>query len=150
MDQLLLLWRGYLLEKLEWEEIMSLSDEATRSIRELSDNFCKYVVGQDFQSLAGLYTEDAVLMPPGQAAVPGRSDIRKFMEAFPPISKFEFHIDDVDGYEDLAYVRGRYLMVLTPKDAPGPVEDRGKYIEIRRKQSDGSWLMAVDIFNSDA
>ena len=128
---------------------MSLSDDETRHIRELSDNFSKNVVRQDFQGLASLYTEDAVLMPPGQAAVSGRSDIRKFMEAFPPTSKFEFQIDDVDGYEDLAYVRGRYFMVLTPKGAPGPVEDRGKFVELRRKQSDGSWLMAVDIFNSD-
>ncbi len=30
-----------------------------------------------------------------------------------------------------------------------PVQETGKYIEIRRKQEDGSWLLAVDIFNSD-
>ena len=29
------------------------------------------------------------------------------------------------------------------------VEDVGKYIEIRRKQADGSWLLDVDMFNSD-
>ncbi len=129
---------------------MSLSEQAIGRIRELHENFSKNVVRQDFEVLASLYTEDAVLMPPGHAAVTGRSDIRRFMEAFPPISKFEFQIDDVDGYKDLAYVRGRYFMVLTPAGAPGPVEDRGKFVEIRRKQSDDSWLMAVDIFNSDA
>jgi len=129
---------------------MSLSDDEVGRIRELSDHFCKNIVQQNFEDLANLYTDNGVLMPPGQASVTGRAEIRKWMEAFPPISKFEFQVDDIDGYEDLAYVRGRYFMVLTPEGAPGPVEDRGKYIEVRRKQPDGSWLMTADIFNSDS
>ncbi len=36
-----------------------------------------------------------------------------------------------------------------PEGAAEPVQDRGKYVEIRRKQADGAWLIAVDIFNSD-
>ena len=30
-----------------------------------------------------------------------------------------------------------------------PIQDHGKFIEIRRKQPDGSWLISRDIFNSD-
>ena len=55
----------------------------------------------------------------------------------------------VDGRDDLAYVVGTYTMTIVPPGAPGPINDSGKYVEIRRKQSDGSWLIAVDIFNSD-
>jgi ketosteroid isomerase-like protein len=40
-------------------------------------------------------------------------------------------------------------MTVHPDGAPGPVEDQGKFLEIRRRQPDGSWLLAVDIFNSD-
>jgi ketosteroid isomerase-like protein len=29
------------------------------------------------------------------------------------------------------------------------VEDRGKYLEIWKRQADGSWKVALDIFNSD-
>jgi ketosteroid isomerase-like protein len=46
-------------------------------------------------------------------------------------------------------VLGTYTMTIVPPGAPGPVNDSGKYVEVRRKQSDGSWLIAVDIFNSD-
>ena len=71
------------------------------------------------------------------------------MEAFPPASKFELQIDELDGQGDLAYVRGHFHMVMNPEGAPEPVEDRGKYVEVRRKQADGTWLMSVDTFNSD-
>lgn len=40
-------------------------------------------------------------------------------------------------------------MTMAPPGAPGPVKDSGKYVEVRRRQADGRWLVAVDIFNSD-
>jgi uncharacterized protein (TIGR02246 family) len=128
---------------------MSLSESDIQNIRELSEKFAKNVVAQDYEGLANAYTEDATFMPPGPA-VTGRSAIREWMAAFPPVSKFELNIDDIDGHGDLAYVRGQLLMVLHPEGAPEPVEDRGKYLEVRRKQADGSWLMSADIFNSDS
>ena len=127
---------------------MSLSESDIQNIRELSDKFTKHMLQLNFRDLANLYTEDAVLMPPGPT-VTGRAEVQKFMEAFPTLSKFEFQIQDIDGHGELAYVRGTYLMVMKPEGAPEPVEDRGKYVEIRRKQADGSWPIAIDIFNSD-
>ena len=127
---------------------MSLTDGDIQNIRDLSDNFTKHMLQQKFEDLANLYTEDAVVMPPGPT-VTGRSEVQKFMEGFPTLSKFEFRIQDIDGHGDLAYVRGSYLMVMMPEGAPEQVEDRGKYVEVRRKQADGSWPIAVDIFNSD-
>ena len=40
-------------------------------------------------------------------------------------------------------------MVMTLPGVEGPIPDHGKYIEIWRRQSDGSWKVALDIFNSD-
>ena len=128
---------------------MSLSESDIQNIRELSNQFAKNIVARDYEGLANLYTEDAVFMPPGPTAT-GRSEIRKWMEAFPPASKFELQIDEIDGQDDLAYVRGHFHMVMHPEGAPEPVEDHGKYVEVRRKQADGSWLMSVDTFNSNS
>ena len=61
----------------------------------------------------------------------------------------EVGVAEIEGRGDLAYVRGTYTMTLHPDGAPEPVEDAGKYLEIRRKQSDGSWLYVADMFNSD-
>ena len=54
---------------------------------------------------------------------------------------------DVDGYGDLAYARGIYsLSFLAEVDT---VTVDGKWVQIFRKQPDGSWLIALDIWNSD-
>jgi ketosteroid isomerase-like protein len=49
---------------------------------------------------------------------------------------------------DLAYVSGTYEETMT--DASGkPAKDRGKYLEIFKKQADGTWKAILDIWNSD-
>jgi ketosteroid isomerase-like protein len=49
---------------------------------------------------------------------------------------------------DLAYVSGTYEETMT--DASGQsVKDHGKYVEIFKKQADGTWKVVADIWNSD-
>jgi ketosteroid isomerase-like protein len=48
----------------------------------------------------------------------------------------------------MAYVRGTYDMKIAMSDTM-TVSDRGKFLEIRKRQPDGSWLIHRDIFNSD-
>jgi len=89
------------------------------------------------------------VMPPGHPTVRGRDAIQKWIAGFPRATRFDNEIEQIDGRGDLAYVRGRYSMTLQPQGAPTPVEDAGKYVEIRKRQPDGSWPVANDIFNSD-
>jgi len=129
--------------------VSALSAKDIAAIRSISDQFSRFLLAQDFDAVAQLYTDDAVLMPPHQPAVNGRPALRTWMADFPKATLFALEIVEIDGREDLAYVRGKYSMTLHPAGAPEPVEDVGKYIEIRRRQPDGSWLMAADMFNSD-
>jgi ketosteroid isomerase-like protein len=49
---------------------------------------------------------------------------------------------------DLAYVYGRYEVSFD--EAPGKrTTDRGKIVEIWKKQADGNWKCIVDTWNSD-
>jgi ketosteroid isomerase-like protein len=49
---------------------------------------------------------------------------------------------------EMAWVRGRYE--LTMNDASGkPIDDRGKYLEVWEKQTDGNWKCAAEMWNSD-
>ena len=49
---------------------------------------------------------------------------------------------------DMAYVSGTYTFNV--KDAGGKtMKDRGKYLEVWKRQADGSWKCSADAWNSD-
>lgn len=125
----------------------SLPAEDLSAITEIGERFVERVVAGDFAGAAALYTPDATLMPPHHPAASGRAAIAEFLASLPRVSRFTLDVDSIDGRADLAYVRGRWA--ATFETPGGPVADFGKYIEIRRRQADGSWLMESDIFNSD-
>lgn len=94
------------------------------------------------------YAPDAVVLPPNGPAVSGEAAILAFLQAFPPITHFAFDLLEVEGMADMAWVYGTYVLTMSPEGAT-PVEDTGKYLEIWKKQADGSWRVFRDIFNSD-
>ena len=126
----------------------SLSDADIAAIEEGSEAFVAATNANDWGGVAALYTEDAVMMPPNGPAVEGQAAIEAFFAAYPPFSGFTLNPVEIDGRGDLAFVRGTYSMTLEIEGME-PTPDTGKYIEIRRRQTDGSWLITADIFNSD-
>lgn len=133
----------------EEPETIALTDEDIAAIRASTESFVQAWESRDFDTLMALYTEDAILMPPNASLVQGRAARQAFIENFPPVKEISLTIEEIDGRGDLAYVRGTYSMTIEMQGAPEPIQDIGKYIEIRVKQPDGSWLISRDIFNSD-
>ena len=127
----------------------SLSDEDVAAIKSGTEAFLQAWRSSDGEAFAALYTVDAIVMPPNESIIQGRGAIKASNEASPPTIEADLTIEDIDGRGDLAYVRGTYSLTIQPEGAPEPIRDTGKYIEIRRKQQDGSWLIAIDIWNSD-
>ena len=119
------------------------------AIRAGTDSFVANVRARRDSGTALLYTENASLMPPNGGVVEGRAAIRAWMEAFPPMSEFTLTPVEIDGRGDLAYVRGTYAMTIAAASGKAAMSDHGKFVEIRRRQPDGKWLISVDIFNSD-
>jgi ketosteroid isomerase-like protein len=95
------------------------------------------------------YTEDATVLPPNSPALQGWDAIKSYILTEGTVSDFKVEMLEIEGRGDLAYVRGTYSMTVAPPGASGPTKDTGKYIEIWRKQADGSWKVIRDIFNSD-
>jgi len=129
--------------------VLGLSTHDIAAIRGFYAVFTECFVARDFERILTLYTDDAVVMPPNHAEISGHVAIREWMASFPKVTRAEFFVDEIEGGPDLAYVRGKYAMTLRIGNDQAPIEDRGKYIEIRRRQPDGSWLLWRDIFNSD-
>jgi ketosteroid isomerase-like protein len=129
--------------------VASLSAADIAAIESVHKQFPDVLLRRDFEALVAFYTEDAALMPPHHPAVYGRAAIKTWMAGFPQVTDFRLAVDRVDGRADLAYVRGTYTMSFRPEGAPAPINDRGKFIDILRRQPTGEWLLEADTFNSD-
>lgn len=97
-------------------------------------------------------TEDAVWLPPNGPRVDGRDAVRALILAYTKAEGFSITWKasrvEVSAAGDLAYSMGTYEYSL--KDAEGnPVSDKGKWVDIWKKQADGTWKAAVAIWNSD-
>lgn len=109
-----------------------------------------YAIG-DADGVAAQYTEDAILMGPNKPAVVGRKAIadnfRPFFAAFR--GELSQDIEEVEVLGDQAYMRGRLHIKVTAKKGSAKAEMHGKYIVIARRDTDGVWRFARDIYNFD-
>jgi ketosteroid isomerase-like protein len=121
-------------------------DEA--AIRAQSKKYSEFIRASDWQNAVNVHAEAAVLMPPNERERNGRKEILAWHAALPPMKTFALDILDIDGNADVAFVRGRYSYSASVPNQPD-FSDTGKYIEVWRKQRDGSWQIHRDIFNSD-
>jgi uncharacterized protein (TIGR02246 family) len=129
---------------------LSAADQA--AIRATDSAFATAAGAGDAAGLAAMYLADASLMPPNAATIHGRDGIQKFWGAFLDAGRLNITVtaEAVEGRGDLAYARGRYTLDLTPKaQGAAPVHDEGKFLEILRRQPDGTWRYAVDMYSSD-
>ena len=126
----------------------SLTEADKAAIEASLAEWVKGALANDWAAVAATYTEDAVLMPPNSPIVEGRANIQAYFEGFPPVRELTATNVEVLGQGDTVYVRGTYTMTIAAEDAE-PTMDTGKYLEVRKKQPDGSWLLHRDMFSSD-
>ena len=105
----------------------------------------------DADGWAGCFTDDAVQMPPHFGINTGKTAIRGWNKGFLSMfaCRFSLSVDEVQATGDWAFERGCYVITLTPRASGGSMDDHGKYITIYQRQSDGSWKIARDIWNSN-
>ena len=118
------------------------------AIESVSHTYEAAAKGADWVALGATYTEDAILMPPNGPSISGRPAIVKFFQGFPRLIEFKLTNVEVEGRGDIAYVRGSYQLTMAV-EGQNPIEDTGKFLEIRRKQPDSTWLIYRDMFSSD-
>jgi uncharacterized protein (TIGR02246 family) len=103
-------------------------------------------------SLLAVMATDAVVMPPNEPIVTGPEAIRTWHQNFAT----QFSVDgryvnsQVSVLGDWAIERYDGVMRFTPKAGGPPTEHELKGVHIYRRQSDGSWRIAQDIWNANA
>jgi uncharacterized protein (TIGR02246 family) len=120
-----------------------------RAIRELTREFVEAYNRGDATAIGEMYTEDSKLLPPNMALVRGKQAIQDFWKmamAMGMHANLETEEVDLDG--DLGYDRG--IITLTKQSKEGDIiTNRGKYLVVMKRHADGSWRIAVDIWNGN-
>jgi uncharacterized protein (TIGR02246 family) len=127
-----------------------LSAEDVAAIKAMGPALDAAALGGDWNALVALFTEDAVLMNPNVPSYHGRSSLMEMIENLGlTIAEHKIEFVVVDGYGDIAYARGTYAETFSVEGVDEQIKDEGKILTILRKQSDGSWLFAIWMSNSD-
>src|SRR6266566_7274022 len=108
--------------------------------------------GKDVEKIVSYWTDDAVLIFPGQPVLEGKAAIRAYVAESLNTPGFKIHwvsekpVFSPDG--KLAYMRGKdELTVPGPNGALATAHLRG--ISIWRLDADGQWRCVVDISNEE-
>ena len=121
-----------------------------QAIRDLDAQWMRAVQARDTAAIAQLYATDGLYMAPDYQALGGRAGAQKGwgMMFATPGSALTFGPTRVVVAQagDMAYDIGTYTFTRDGRN--GPVEDKGKYLVVWKKQ-DGAWKVAADMFNSD-
>jgi ketosteroid isomerase-like protein len=118
------------------------------AIRETMRRYVAHVLARDWLKWSALYTTDAIFLVPNEPALVGRKALEAWAATLAPTKEFSIEQLEFHGRGEFAFVRGRFALVATPPNQP-EARDAGKFLEVWRKQSDGTWRLYRDAFNSD-
>jgi uncharacterized protein (TIGR02246 family) len=122
------------------------------AVRKADADWEKAAQSKSVDAWAAFYSDDAVVLPPNEALATGRDNIKKSIGGLLGLPNLAISWQstkvEVARSGDLAYLYGTYEVSFD--EAPGKrTTDRGKLVEVWRKQADGSWKCIVDTWNSD-
>ncbi len=122
-------------------------------IQELSDKDKSASITGDWRSLATLWTDDAVVLPPGRQPIIGIEGIRAWLQQdHVDVMKVEVTDYSVAVHEtrvcgDEAFQWGTTRMAMKPKGAPSGAHAVGNIERVLRRQADWAWKVERAIWN---
>ena len=126
------------------------ADEA--AVRKADTEWAAAAQSKQVDAWLAYYADDTVVLPPNDKLASGKDDIRKAVSGLLTMPGLSIHWQptkvEVARSSDLAYSYGTYE--ITFNDLSGkPISDHGKYTEVWKKQSDGTWKCVLDMWSSD-
>jgi ketosteroid isomerase-like protein len=107
--------------------------------------------GSDVDAILSYWTDDAVVLPPDLPEVRGKDALREYVLGSLQIPGFRITwssdeaVISSDG--SLAYLFSENAVTLNGPDGT-PMTTKGRAVTIWRKEPDGEWRCAVDIWNA--
>ncbi|MCR4268030.1 SgcJ/EcaC family oxidoreductase [Nitratireductor sp. ZSWI3] len=121
-----------------------------KAIDRVRDDHVAALNAGDADKWVAQFSEDGVQMPPNAPANVGKNMIRSWSRGLLSIFRIAFNldVDEVRVLDDWAFERGGYSIKMDPIAGGQMIEDTGKYITIYQKNTDDTWRIARDIWNS--
>ena len=121
------------------------------AIRVVSDARAEAFRQGDAAGIARHFTEDGLLMAPGAPTQQGREAVRAYYQSIfdQYHAALDSGYDEVEVGGDMAYGRGFAKVTLTPKAGGPTTTSTAKYINILKRQADGTWKNTHDIWNGN-
>lgn len=150
MGKLLLIAMTLLFVACEQQAVRDTEEDISK-IKALSAARAKAFNEGDANIIAMAFTDDGLLMAPGTKSTTGRDAVRAYYKGiFDQYKTFlESGYEDVDISGDLAYGVGFARVKLVPHTGGDTLFSTAKYINILKRQQDGSWLTTHDIWNGN-
>ena len=113
-------------------------------IEAINSRFVSAINAGDADAISELYTVDCSVLVPNHATLKGRDEVRAFFQEMIETvgGTTTLELNATDGAGDLAYQWADYTL------SAGEISDAGRVVEVFRRQEDGSWQIALSIFNS--
>jgi uncharacterized protein (TIGR02246 family) len=125
--------------------------QAEREIRATDAAWLQAARAHDLERTLSFWSDDVILMQPGAPALVGKEALQRYVSGAFAIPGFSIswvteHVWVAKSGE-LAYATGTDEIRMT---SPGgePVVEHNKAVAIWRRQPDGAWKCAVDIWNA--
>ena len=119
-----------------------------QAVRDADAEWSRVAGAKDLDKTVSYYADDAVVLPPNQPMVTSKDGIRNLWKGFlDSLTDISWKTTRVETSKsgNMAYMIGTYAMTM--KDG---TRDTGKYCEVWKKQADGKWKVAADMFSSDS
>jgi uncharacterized protein (TIGR02246 family) len=122
------------------------------AVRAAQDRELAAVSSGNIDSALSVYAPDVMMMPPGEPAMNGHEALRKWLDAMYKDYSFsgKYTSSDVQVSGDLAVAHYVGEMTMTPKKGGAPMTEKLKGVHVYKRQPDGTWKVAQDVWNSDA
>jgi uncharacterized protein (TIGR02246 family) len=127
------------------------ADEKT--IRDSEAQWVKEFAARDMDKILAHYADDGSVLMADSPIMTGKDAIRAGMKDILADPAFALDLQTVKvsvSKDDLAYSQGTYRVTVTDPKTKKPVLEKGKYVEVYKKQPDGSWKVVEDVTNADA
>ena len=117
------------------------------AINELYNQYCLGGNNDDLDLFISLWADDAIRLEANSPAILGKEQIRTHFKGFFDqfIQSVTIHGEtEIQVSGNMAFSRGDYAVSLTPKAGGPTTVFNGKWMDILKKQADGSWKIYRD------